>query len=29
MISQCEECQYYAYDKDYEAYICEVNMDKD
>ena len=29
MISQCEECQYYAYDEDYEAYMCEMNMDED
>ena len=29
MVSQCEECQYYAYDEDYEAYMCEMNMDED
>ena len=29
MVSQCEKCQYYAYDEDYEAYMCEMNMDED
>ena len=28
-MTQCEECQYYAYDEDYEAYMCEMNMDED
>ncbi len=28
-MSQCEECQYYAYDEDYEAYMCEMDMDED
>ena len=28
-MSQCEECQYYAYDEDYEANMCEMNMDED
>jgi hypothetical protein len=27
--SQCEMCAYYAYDDDYEGYICEMNLDED
>ena len=25
----CEECAYFAYDDDYECYVCEVNLDED
>ncbi len=27
--NQCEECNFYMYDEDYEEYICSVNMDED
>ncbi|MBP0958999.1 MAG: hypothetical protein IKL70_03705 [Oscillospiraceae bacterium] len=26
---ECELCAYYAYDEDYEDYVCTVNMDED
>ena len=25
----CDTCAYYSYDEDYEAYMCDVNMDED
>lgn len=25
----CESCTYYIYDKDYESYVCDKNMDED
>ena len=25
----CESCTYYAYDEDYECYICEMDLDED
>ncbi len=25
----CEQCNHYQYDEDYEAYLCDVNMDED
>ncbi|MCR4797985.1 MAG: DUF6472 family protein, partial [Lachnospiraceae bacterium] len=25
----CEECAYFAYDEDYEEYVCEADMDED
>ena len=27
-IGSCESCTYYAYDEDYECYICEMNGDE-
>lgn len=29
MSSQCDSCAYYAYDEEYEAWYCSVNMDED
>lgn len=26
---QCEDCAYYAYDEDYDEYICDAQMDED
>ena len=26
---QCEDCEYYEYDEDYEEYFCSVDMDED
>ena len=28
-MNQCEECAYYAYDEDYDEYICGAEMDED
>ncbi len=28
-MSQCEQCAYFAYDDDYEEYVCEADMDED
>ncbi len=25
----CEECMHYDYDEDYDAYICEMDLDQD
>ena len=25
----CESCEYYDYDEEYEAYICKLNLDED
>lgn len=27
--NQCEDCQYFAYDEDYDEYMCEMDMDED
>lgn len=27
--SNCESCVFYDYDEEYEAYVCEVNLDQD
>ena len=27
--SSCELCANYVYDEDYEAYVCDVNLDED
>ena len=27
--TSCESCAYYAYDDDYECYICEMDLDED
>jgi hypothetical protein len=27
--TNCESCVNYAYDEDYECYICQVNLDED
>ena len=29
MDSICEQCAYFAYDEDYEEYVCEADMDED
>lgn len=29
MQTQCEDCQYYGYDEDFECYICEMSLDED
>lgn len=28
-MSNCEECMNYAYDEDYECYVCAMNLDED
>ncbi len=28
-MDQCEQCAYFAYDEEYEEYICEADMDED
>ena len=28
-MDQCEECAYFAYDEEYDEYICEADMDED
>lgn len=28
-VSNCESCVNYAYDDDYECYICEMDLDED
>ncbi|MDO4619028.1 MAG: DUF6472 family protein [Lachnospiraceae bacterium] len=28
-MNQCDECAYYAYDEEYDDYVCEANMDED
>ena len=25
----CEDCQFYTYDEDYEDYVCSADMDED
>ena len=25
----CDSCVYYAYDDDWECYVCEINLDED
>lgn len=27
--SNCESCEFYDYDEDYEAYVCTKNLDQD
>ena len=27
--SRCEECEFYDYDEDMDAYVCQVNLDED
>ena len=29
MGEKCENCVYYSYDKEYDAYICEMDLDED
>lgn len=29
MINQCDDCQYYSYDEDYDSYACEMSLDED
>ena len=26
---RCEECEFYDYDEDLDAYVCQVNLDED
>lgn len=28
-MTDCNSCSFYAYDEDFEDYICQVNMDED
>ena len=28
-MNQCEDCTYYAYDEEYDEYICSADMDQD
>ncbi len=28
-MTQCDDCQYFAYDEDMEEYVCEMDMDED
>ena len=28
-ISNCDTCLYYIYDEDFEAYMCDMDMDED
>jgi hypothetical protein len=25
----CQDCCFYYYDEDYEAYVCDINLDED
>ena len=27
--SRCEDCFYYVYDEEYEAYVCDMDLDED
>lgn len=29
MATQCESCVYYAYDEDWEDWVCQVGLDED
>lgn len=29
MQGSCETCAYYAYDEDYEEYVCDISLDED
>lgn len=29
MSSHCDSCSHYAYDEDYECYVCMVDLDED
>lgn len=29
MKTSCEDCAYYAYDEEYDCYICEMDLDED
>ncbi len=28
-MNQCDDCAYYAYDEEYDEYVCEADMDED
>lgn len=28
-VGRCEDCEFYDYDEDVEAYVCQVNLDED
>lgn len=28
-MTNCEACAYFAYDEDYECYVCEMDLDED
>ncbi len=27
--NNCESCNYYAYDEEYDCYVCQMNLDED
>lgn len=29
IMTSCDNCANYAYDEDYECYVCDVNLDED
>lgn len=29
MVTNCENCLNYAYDEEFEEYVCDINMDED
>ena len=29
MADNCDTCTYYAYDEDYECYVCDMDLDED
>ena len=28
-VNECETCAYYAYDEDWDCWVCEMNLDED
>ena len=28
-VANCESCVFYDYDEDYDAYVCQMNLDED
>ena len=28
-VSNCDTCNFYTYDEDYECYVCDMDLDKD
>lgn len=28
-VGNCDSCNYYMYDEDYECYVCDMDMDED
>lgn len=29
VVGDCDSCNFYSYDEEYECYMCDVNMDED